>query len=202
MANPKRFALVTLVLALLGSSCSQQADKAKAEERKAAFEEKGQQIVAASFAALSAQLQQALQRGGVPEALSYCHLAAHPLVDSLSKVHSAGIKRTSLRLRNPANAPTSEEKEALAHFEKAIQNGESLQPYAQLLEGKEVAYYAPIQINALCLQCHGKVGSDIKTVDAELIAQLYPQDQATGYVDGEWRGIWSIRLSKDALKQD
>lgn len=203
MTSKARFVLIAVSATfLLFPSCSPKGDKDKVEQMKAAFAEKGQQIVAASFAALSSSLQQALQKGGVPEAVSYCKLAAHPLVDSLSRVHHAQIKRTSLRLRNPANAPTPEEKEALAHFEKATQQGESLSPYVALLENKEVAYYAPIQVNTLCLQCHGKAGTDIKEADVELIRQWYPEDQATGYADGDWRGIWSVRLQRDALKKE
>jgi hypothetical protein len=36
-------------------------------------------------------------------------LAAYPLVDSLSQVHKTYIRRTSLKVRNPKDAPTESE---------------------------------------------------------------------------------------------
>ncbi|MFT5386878.1 MAG: hypothetical protein ACI81W_004296, partial [Saprospiraceae bacterium] len=66
---------------------------------------KGKTIAAATFANLSGHLQQSLAEGGVPNALKYCNLAAIPLVDSLSQIHQASIRRTSRKVRNPKDKP-------------------------------------------------------------------------------------------------
>ena len=58
----------------------------------------------ATFSVLSGQLQKALKAGGLDSAIHYCNLAAMPLVDSLSQLHKAQIRRTSMKVRNPNNS--------------------------------------------------------------------------------------------------
>ncbi len=55
-----------------------------------------------------------------------------------------------------------------------------------------VGFYAPIITNTLCLQCHGKPGSDIKPKVLASLKDLYPNDMAKGYDANQVRGLWSI----------
>lgn len=155
---------------------------------------KGQQIAGATFTALSGKLQAAMKEGGVPNAVEYCSLAAYPMVDSLSKVHGATIRRTSLEVRNPKDAPAPAERQVLDQYEKADAAGEELKPIAQQLEGGGVAFYAPIRVNELCLQCHGVLGETMTEENYAVIKETYPEDQAIGYADGDLRGMWSIEF--------
>ncbi len=98
------------------------------DEEEAVFVEKGRLIAATTFAALSTKLQEALQQGGVKQAIAYCQLAAIPLTDSLSVAQGAEIRRTSLKFRNPQNAPTPTEKRILEEYEKTIKAGKALKP--------------------------------------------------------------------------
>jgi hypothetical protein len=175
--------------------------KLPAKEKKTAeasvnYTTQGKTIAAATFAQLSQRLQKSMHRGGVAEALSYCNVAAIPLVDSLSQVHQAMIKRTSLKVRNPQDAPTATEKVILEDYAKAHQSGQQLAPIVKELPSGDMAFYAPIQVNDFCLKCHGKVGQTLITEDYTIIKKLYPQDKATGYVAGDLRGMWSITLKK------
>jgi cytochrome c553 len=44
-----------------------------------------------------------------------------------------------------------------------------------------------------CLKCHGTPGVDQDASSQAKIQRLYPQDEATGYAEGDFRGLWSIR---------
>jgi cytochrome c553 len=51
----------------------------------------------------------------------------------------------------------------------------------------------PIRLVALCATCHG----DATTIPApvqERLAALYPQDQATGFRDGDLRGWFWVEV--------
>ena len=158
--------------------------------------EKGKAMASATFAELSGRLTQALARGGVQEAVQYCNVVAMPLVDSLSKANNATIRRSSLKVRNPADKPTPAERAILNEYHTLASQGADIKPRVQLLENGEVGFFAPIRIMPLCLQCHGKVGEDISREDYALIKALYPEDEATGYVNEELRGIWSIAFER------
>jgi hypothetical protein len=48
----------------------------------------------------------------------------------------------------------------------------------------------------MCLQCHGKPGTDISEATTAKLRQLYPNDKATGYGINELRGIWVVEMNK------
>lgn len=106
--------IVTFILVpLLFGSCKQGTQKNQAtqvaEPQPVDWEGlkiKGTDIATTSFFALSGKLKAALEQGGVPNALEYCKISAYPLIDSLSELHHATIRRTSLKLRNSNNAPS------------------------------------------------------------------------------------------------
>ena len=161
---------------------------------------KGSDIAGTTFSVLSGQLQKALKSGGLDSAIQYCNLAAMPLVDSLSQIHQAQIRRTSMKVRNPKNSPTLEEKLVLQTFEKNKSEGKALLPIVRTIDENKVAFYAPIQAIDFCLQCHGKVGETLKQDDYALIQQFYPNDKATGYEAGDLRGMWSIQFTTDGRR--
>lgn len=160
------------------------------------YTQRGKEIAQGTFAAMSGELLSAMQRGGVAEASRYCNLAAYPLVDSLSKVYEADIRRTSLKIRNPKDQPTAAERAMLLSFQQLHEAGEPMKPVVQPQDANTVAFYAPIQIQPLCLQCHGKLGETLKEADYAVIKELYPADEAIGYSEGDLRGIWSIQFRK------
>lgn len=196
--------LFILVNVLLFSTCensntpAKSADKVEEVEKNKneVFLKKGQQVAKATFKTLSGNLQKAMKEGGVPNALEYCNLAAMPLVDSLSKVHDADIRRTSLKVRNPNNQPTSQELIQLQAYEKQSKAGEKINAVVKEIDPHTVAFYAPISIMPLCENCHGKVGSTLLEKDYEVVQKLYPEDKAIGYVSGDLRGMWSISFKK------
>lgn len=197
------FILTTFIL-LLFTTCqnnkpsggSGQESVPLTSEEVSLYTQRGKEIAQGTFAVMSSELLGAMQRGGVEEAARYCNLAAYPLVDSLAKVYEAGIRRTSLKIRNPKDQPTEAEREMLLSFQQLHEAGKPMEPVVQLLDPNTVAFYAPIKIQPLCLQCHGKLGETMKESDYTVIQELYPADEAIGYSEGDLRGIWSIQFRK------
>lgn len=167
------------------------------EAETKAYLERGKSIATATFAALSGQLQSALQEGGVAHAIGYCNTVAYPLVDSLSEVHQAQIRRTSEQVRNPKDAPLPREEVQLASYAQQMQSGEDLRPVVRPIDEDRIAFYAPITMQPLCLACHGKVGETLAEADYQLIREKYPEDEAVGYQAGDLRGMWSITFARD-----
>lgn len=189
----KLWVLAGSTFLLLLSTCSTtQKSVELTEKEEKDYLQKGQMIAQSSFAALSARLMTAIEQGGVPHAVKYCNTAALPLIDSLSKAHQASIRRTSLKVRNVQDVPQGWEKKILAEYQALLAEGKRPGPVVKKLDQKRVAFAAPIFIAQPCLKCHGKLGETLNDQHYTIIKQLYPQDQAIGYVDGDWRGMWSV----------
>ncbi len=150
---------------------------------------------------LSSALTQAVQEGGPTNGVEVCQTQAPALTyqskqDGPSAV--TAVKRTSLQVRNPANSPDPAEQDALDRVARIISTGKPLPPLlVQELAGpsgepEEIRVYKPLSVAAQCLACHG----DSDSFSADLrntLAQRYPLDTATGYAEGDWRGL--IRIS-------
>ncbi len=157
--------------------------------------ERGRIIAKAAKETLGKQLKNTIQNEGVPAALQYCNIAAYPLVDSLSKSYHASIKRTSLRIRNPEDAPDSLEKILLEAYAYNIANNQPTQDNILEYDEKYLLYTKPILTEgALCLTCHGSPGTQVDRKTVELIKVLYPDDNAMNHSMSDLRGMWSIRL--------
>ena len=145
--------------------------------------------------ALKTTLEQAMANGGPVNALAVCHEQAATLASTLSEQEAVLIGRTSLKLRNPANAPDSWETAVLLQFQARHHQGEPISDleFADVIEDDEgkktFRYMKAIPTAALCLQCHGESLS--AEVDTKL-KQLYPQDQARGFREGELRGAFTL----------
>ena len=189
-----RIYLILASILFLACNSSQQKNKAGSNNELLI---KGKEITEASFRALSGQLQKALAEGGVQNAIKYCNIVASPLIDSLSKAYNVTIRRTSFNARNPQNRPTDSEKEVLIGFANAHKAGEKSDPVIRETDQGEKIYYQPIYIpNALCLNCHGNPGVSMSQEDYDFIQSLYPEDAATGYQEGDLRGMWVVNLKQ------
>lgn len=167
------------------------------EAEAAYFQEQGQLLAKTAFEVLSSRLQAAMEQGGPAGAIAYCQAVANPLLDSLAQARQATIRRTSLKIRNPQDAPDSLEQQALLQYANRVDRQEALAPEVKLIDGQTVAFYAPIKVQPQCLACHGEPGKTLNPVAEKALHSTYPQDQALGYRDGDWRGLWSIRFIRD-----
>ncbi|SET89604.1 c-type heme family protein [Hymenobacter actinosclerus] len=138
-------------------------------------------------------LAEKLAAGGVAAALPFCHPEQLPRTDSLAKTLQATLSRVSNRPRNPAHQATLSAAE--------LNPADTARQVARL--NQEVfTYQRPLVLNdQLCLRCHGEVGKDIAAADYALIKQQYPQDQATGYQQGQAMGAWRASFARGGVAE-
>ncbi|MCB9226715.1 MAG: DUF3365 domain-containing protein [Chitinophagales bacterium] len=166
-----------------------------AEEGTEDYLKKGMNIALATKAELGKNLLNAIQTKGTDKALDFCNEKAIVLTDSMANELGAKIKRVSDKNRNPNNVANEQEQAYITLAKAAIaQNGKAT-PKVFEENGKMVGYY-PITTNAMCLQCHGNIGTDINEKTLAAINQHYPNDKATGYASDELRGIWVVEMGK------
>lgn len=150
---------------------------------------------------LGSRLAAALSQGGTVQALVFCSGRAQDLTDSVSTTLPPGLAvgRTSLRVRNPANAPDALDRRVLLDFEEAATSGRSL-PGEEVRPGPgdEVRYYRPLVVTEMCLGCHGPV-EEIAPAVRDVLNARYPDDRAVGYGVGDVRGAIRVRIPRAAL---
>lgn len=198
--------MLIVLLAFTGCMGSQESDNITAEQMDSVVIAEGNRIATLAQEALSGQLKKAIAEGGIPHAITFCNLSAYSIMDTLTTGRKATIKRASLRLRNPQDAPTQTEREILEEYRAVLDNNEELHPIVKDPDERHILYAQPIMMNnPLCLNCHGTVGEQVSQETYDLIQSLYPEDNAAGHALGDLRGIWSITFSqediKDSLKQ-
>ncbi|MFH5834029.1 DUF3365 domain-containing protein [Halalkalibaculum sp. DA3122] len=190
-------AVLTLALIGCGGEPGQHPANRDISIDSSAVVSEGQMISQAAFKTLSSNLQQAMAEGGVENALRFCNIEAMPLTDSLSTHFDIELRRASHRPRNPSNRADSLELQTIQQYLSEIEAGRDLKPVIYT-SGSTISYHAPIRIaGPLCLNCHGQPATDIAKPDLQVIRELYPEDEATGFSLGELRGIWSIRFPAD-----
>ena len=143
---------------------------------------------------LKKELQAGMQDGGPVNAVSVCNLTAPAIASTYSARYGWDVGRTSLKLRNPANAPDAWERSVLESFEERKRVGEDpakMEYYEVIHEDgtSELRYMKAIPTAGLCLACHGE---QLDSVVKARLETLYPDDQALGYRVGDIRGAFTI----------
>lgn len=186
------------LLALLYSACKEE-DHHILESRAL---ELGTQISDSTQKMLAGNLKKALAEGGVFHAIEYCNTEAMPITRKMEDKYGIKIKRSSLKVRNPKNRPDENEKKLLMYFDSLATAGAPMVPIIRWLDDDHVLYARPIMLNnALCLNCHGEVGSMVSDSLYAFIRTKYPEDQATGYKLNDFRGMWSIVFNEKRLEE-
>ncbi len=136
-------------------------------------------------------LNSGLDAGGPTEAMTACNLQA-PSIAEANSINGLRVGRSSHRLRNPDNAPS-----------------DWVEPYLKIMTENPVAripvrvvdtgdgvqrYIEPIFIQPMCLPCHGEEISE--DVSAKL-AELYQDDAAIGFKEGEFRGVFWVEYTQE-----
>ena len=143
---------------------------------------------------LKARLMQTIREDGPLEAIAVCNTDAPAITLETSQQKGWDIGRTSLKVRNPANAPDDWERSVLNDFQVRKLQGEdplNLEHFETVkLDGKlAFRYMKAIPTDGGCLICHGEA---VEGALGEKIRALYPQDQATGFKPGDIRGAFTI----------
>ena len=181
--------LILLCVLPLGIASAAEADmKERASESKA--------VVKQFFGQLKGELGKAMKAGGPIKAIEVCKTVAPAIAKEQSEKHGWKVGRTSLKTRNPGNAPDEWERKVLEKFESRVADGKEAGAYFEVVEenGKKAfrfmkAIVMPPLEKAPCLKCHGE------NIDPKIAAKLdalYPQDMARGYKPGMVRGAFTI----------
>ena len=143
---------------------------------------------------LKATLQSSMKSEGPIKAISVCKVQAPKLAQKVSTEKGMEVGRTSLKTRNPLNAPDPWELSVLEQFEHRKAEGEALKTieYSEIVQhnGNRVfRYMKAIPTDDVCLTCHGKQIPENLSAQLE---KLYPNDQATGFSKGDIRGAFTV----------
>jgi hypothetical protein len=143
--------------------------------------------LAASFkTSLMSELGKGLAEG--PEhAIGACSIRAPEIARELS-TDGVQIGRTALKLRNPRNAPAPW---LVALLEEYSAAGPGAEPRSVRIDAETVGYVEPLYVARPCLTCHGE---NVDAAVRERIAELYPEDQATGFRAGDFRGLLWVKI--------
>jgi hypothetical protein len=175
---------IALAAPLLSSADAELAPRAEAS--RAVVQDFMQQLKAA--------LQQAMKEGGPVQAIGVCKDKAPKIAEDMSTSKGWQVGRTSLKVRNPSNAPDAWERGVLEQFERRQAQGEpaaKLEHYELVDQDGEAVfrYMKAIPTGDVCLVCHGE---SISEAVQSRLAELYPDDQATGFRKGDIRGAFTI----------
>ncbi len=188
MRHAASFLMCGLLLAggPVSGIAAEDAPQARAEASRA---------VAGSFAAeLKEALTKAMASGGPIGAVDVCKEMAPQIAARASEKTGWDVARTSLKPRNPANAPDGWEAETLQAFAARKAAGEDpakLEAWAIAEDGgrKQFRYMKAIPTASMCLACHA---TDIEPELRAHLDTLYPEDAAVGYREGDIRGAFTI----------
>jgi hypothetical protein len=191
-----RVLLIAVLAASLGA-CSRPAGEpaAPAEKPAAPAKEaatpaedasaKGAELLAPFKLSLMQAFSSGMQQGPV-SAIGVCRDEAPGIAASLS-VDGVRMGRSSHKLRNPENAPSDWLVPVLESYVSGDSEGPQL---VELADGRH-GYAEPIMVQGMCLVCHG---SNIEPGVAASTAELYPDDQATGFAEGDFRGVFWVEF--------
>jgi hypothetical protein len=108
------------------------------------------------------------------------------------------LRRTSVHVRNPANAPDAADRAALDQIKDQLEQGE---PVAKVIVQKvtrpgqpaEWRVYRPLVVIKQCLVCHGESATLAPGV-LDALKVFYPHDTAVDYKEGDWRGLLRVTI--------
>jgi len=130
-------------------------------------------------------------------ALAFCTGSADKITKEINTKlpEYATVRRTSLKVRNDkVNAPDATDKKVMEKFEAEIK-AKTLTPKTIMMveEGDTTRVYKPLVAKAVCLKCHG---TNIDPKIAEALKSSYPHDKATGFKEGDLRGVIVAEIKK------
>lgn len=181
---------VAALSAMLFSSCTEN----KTTENAVVWKSKGDSLVTKTFDLLRNTLTKAIGEKGFVGAVEFCNTQALELTNSFTS-EGITVKRSSDKLRNPANAPDTIEQRILSSFLQLKKENREIKPVLEKDAAGNHHYFKPIILQAMCLNCHGDKTTQIKPNVWNVIQQKYPADAAFDYKEGDLRGLWHVMFS-------
>ncbi len=143
---------------------------------------------------LKKELNKAMRNQGPADAIFVCAEIAPEIARKYSDDQGLRVGRTSLKIRNPENAPDTWESDVLMQFEQRAETGEPLENMEHHAVVKKdgrpyFRYMKAIPARSMCLVCHG---TDIPEEVQKALDKMYPGDKAHGFEAGDLRGAFTI----------
>ena len=142
-----------------------------------------QELVATAVNAMAAELMgelnAALDSGDVAAGIAVCKEKAPEVASHINSTYGVQIGRTSYKLRNPANTAPEWADPYIAELAE--------DPTYVAGPNGELGALLPIRLKAECQMCHGPA-EEIDSSVMAAISEVYPNDQAVGFVEGDLRG--------------
>lgn len=132
----------------------------------------------ALFQRLSGKLMAAMAEGPA-QAIGVCQKEAPELALAVQEELGVQIGRVGVRLRNPNNTGPDWAAPLIAARTET--------PVFVNLSNGHAAALLPIKLQSQCLMCHGPKEQIAPVIQSQL-TKLYPNDEATGFQEGELRG--------------
>lgn len=158
---------------------------------KAALAEEAKAAVQAMGGKLKGELEAAMKAGGPVEALNVCKDKAPEIAKAVSAEKGVQVSRVSLKNRNPEMGAANEwQTKVLNDFEakKAAGEDPATIAYAEVVDN-EFRFMKAIPTGEVCLKCHG---TDLSPAVTAKLTELYPDDKATGFKEGDLRGAFVV----------
>ncbi len=187
------FAAIALTLPI---ACTTDAPRQVSADEQKALAVEGKKIFMEFGKTLVGHVKKSMKSGGPVKTIAVCNEIAPTVAADLAKKHGVELGRTSLKLRNPNNAPDAWEKSVLMKFEQRKAAGEKVKTMAYkeivMEDGKQ--YFRMMKAiptaQKPCLMCHG---GKVKAGIENQLSKLYPEDKARGYKAGDIRGAFSLK---------
>lgn len=147
--------------------------------------------------ALQTELKASIQAAGPVAAIGVCNIQAMPITQQAAADHDMQVSRVSLKNRNPENEANDWQAAVLESFENQKSDGADVTQLAWsetvvVDGGQEFRFMKAIPTGPVCLMCHGtRISPEVTAA----IANLYPEDKATGYSEGDIRGAFVVTRS-------
>ena len=137
------------------------------------------------FQSLLGELTKSMGENGPAKSISVCKTRAPEIAAAIGEESGVRIGRTSIKLRKPENRPPEW---AVSFVTDQIENEVEVE-----LPENGLGVLLPIRLKATCTLCHGTDNQVTPEVNAA-IASIYPEDQATGFAEGDLRGYFWVEV--------
>ncbi len=143
---------------------------------------------------LKGEVAAGMKSGGPAATVEICSVKAPLIAKEVAAASGWDVGRTSLKLRNPNNAPDDWEQQVLERFEQRKAAGEpaaELEFAAVVGSGadRQFRYMKAIGTEPVCLNCHA---AEIRPEVEAKLGMLYPEDRARGFAVGDIRGAFTL----------
>lgn len=136
------------------------------------------------------------------DALAFCTGSADRITNEVNaKLPAyAKVRRTALKVRNNSvNTPDATDTKVMNEYVAAIEAKTFKATDIKIVEeGNATRVYKPLVTGAVCLKCHG---GNVSPKITDALNSAYPKDKATGFKEGELRGVIVSEISKIAVEK-